>query len=383
MKLPWCLKVMRGYLAYLLHSWHLLTFVFSSSLPCDLTGVEESPFAGTPIGKAFSNTTNRKECIIACWRYPICLKVKKKLKRYNQSVEEDEQSCDEGKTEMMTSYMKGPGWDLYENQGRNDNTGVNCFDLPILVQGFEILKCWGMTCLVMKSDCIGSQVAQDQSCHVHYPKSCAQIKANNPKSKSGQYIIELASGFVTRVTCDMESDGGGWLATFNFTNVGVAVPAPGTVACLSGPRHALSEVHNGRTCVKYGDMGQFMKRNGYTQLRFYCHKTSVGRTVDIATKNDSKGAAVIDYFFGTGGFPDSCDSYYRIKADDSNLGKNCQWVRGKWGEAIFTPKQNFINLPFYIGMAHHYLVDYQNRWECDDMDVTGASKEGSWIHYIR
>ena len=373
---------MRAQILFFNFLFTIFTFATSSELPCDLSLSNEVPFEGTPIWKTFNKTSNRTECIIACWSYPVCSKVRKNyMDNRIQSDDQDKQQCEDKKTALGLKevYMKGPGWHLHENKGRIEGTGT-CKDLPIKVQGFEVLVCWGQICLIMQTDCSGSRLSSDQSCAISYPTSCSQIKAENQEAKSGEYIIKMLNGRILEVMCDMESDGGGWMAIFNYTDTSMYKYNDVDNEC--GGVIDLPLVKNGQKCIKVSDLKQTIEREGYKQIRFYCLKPSVGRTIDIATKNDSNGWEVMRYFMGdVTDRPPSCDSYYRLRADNSILTSKCgDWFNKKWGSSSRAGTLGLYRSQFFSqNLKVHYLTGVKKRWECDDE----GNDAGSWIHYLR
>ena len=64
----------------------------------------------------------------------------------------------------------------------------------------------------------------------------------------------------------------------------------------------------------------------FQQIRFYCKKEGHNRVIDIATKTDAKGKAVLDYMLGfTDTVPAACGSYDRLEGDTSELTAHCGW----------------------------------------------------------
>ena len=136
----------------------------------------------------------------------------------------------------------------------------------------------------------------------------------------------------------------------------------------------LEKIKEGNWRTPLETMKSLVAMEGYTQVRFYCHKPSVGRTIDIATTNDSK---VLDFFLQSKDNVDSCGSYYRLPADNSYVSKDCSsWKGGKWYPA-------FYNVPFYIYAANYFAINHDGRWECDDYDPQKSSTDGSWVYYVR
>ena len=137
----------------------------------------------------------------------------------------------------------------------------------------------------------------------------------------------------------------------------------------------------------------------FTQLRFHCKKQNPGRTFHIATVKNSSGEAVVQYFSGqTDVLPDACGSFYKIHDDDSNLANKCQWwggdkknFVGKWGhemDSLFGSDQNetrLFNHPIFVFGKQHWLVNFKNRFECDDYNKRGTTVFGDdfWEIFVR
>ena len=119
----------------------------------------------------------------------------------------------------------------------------------------------------------------------------------------------------------------------------------------------------------------------FTQLRFHCKKN---HTFHIVTVQNSSGEAVVQYFSGqTDVLPDACD-------DDSLLANKCHiWGKdksgyevGKWGHVmnnILGSDQNETRLfktPVFVVVSEHWMVGFENRFECDDYNVGGTKVFG-------
>ena len=127
----------------------------------------------------------------------------------------------------------------------------------------------------------------------------------------------------------------------------------------------------------------------FTQLRFHCKKQNPGRTFHIATFKNSSGEAVVQYFSGqTDVLPDACDSFYKMKNDDSYLANKCdKWgidkgnYVGKWGHEMHSSlgsdqnETRLFNHPIFVFQQQHWVVNYPNRFDCDDGDKLGATND--------
>ena len=135
----------------------------------------------------------------------------------------------------------------------------------------------------------------------------------------------------------------------------------------------------------------------FTQLRFHCKKN---RTFHIVTVQNSSGEAVVQYFSGqTNVLPYACGSFYKMSDDDSFLAKKCQiWGKdesgyrvGKWGHVmddILGSDQNETRLfktPVFVSGSHHWIIGFEDRFECDDYTDGGREVFGDdfWEIFVR
>ena len=138
----------------------------------------------------------------------------------------------------------------------------------------------------------------------------------------------------------------------------------------------------------------------FTQLRFHCKKQDPGRTFHIATVKNSLGEAVVQYFSSqTDVLPDACGSFYKMSDDDSELANKCQkWGKdngryevGKWRHEkadVLGSDQNETRLtvlPMFVASQNHWLVGFQNGFECDDDRRSGTkvSRGDFWEIFVR
>ena len=137
-------------------------------------------------------------------------------------------------------------------------------------------------------------------------------------------------------------------------------------------------------------MKELRALTNFTQLRFHCKKQNPGRTFHIATFKNSSGEAVVQYFSGqTDVLPDACDSFYKMKNDDSYVANKCdKWGKdngkftvGKWGHEVDSglgSDQNetrLFNHPIFVFQQQHWVVVYPNRFDCDDGYKLGATRD--------
>ena len=131
----------------------------------------------------------------------------------------------------------------------------------------------------------------------------------------------------------------------------------------------------------------------FKQLRFFCHKKIPGRTFDIATKINSLGHRVVQYFTAqTNTFPVSCGSYYKLSDDNSIIAKECakwgyisrRYYAGKWHHDGYSSSDRLFNHAAFVKSKAHWIVEHSSngRWECDDYGGTKSTGD-FWKIYVR
>ena len=125
----------------------------------------------------------------------------------------------------------------------------------------------------------------------------------------------------------------------------------------------------------------------FKQLRFECYKPSIGRRIDIATKDNAKGLAVLHYFlFHNISKAGACGSYKRLPNDNSLSTTDClSWYEKLWGHTGDDYSRQMYEQLFFTWGYYHFMLGSENhagnRWECDD--YTNADKRGEWKYYFR
>ena len=74
-------------------------------------------------------------------------------------------------------------------------------------------------------------------------------------------------------------------------------------------------------------LNQLRQDMGFSQIRFYCYKKLVGRTLHIMTKDSPEGELVIRYFTNSTERPAACGSFTALPDDNSTVSQQCS----KWG----------------------------------------------------
>ena len=158
----------------------------------------------------------------------------------------------------------------------------------------------------------------------------------------------------------------------------------------------INEYSNNKLALSTHALRALETKMPYKQLRFFCHKKIPGRTFDIATKTNSLGRNVLQYFTAQSNtMPNSCGSYYRLSDDNSILASQCsQWgyhsrfFVGKWHHAGTPSADRLFHHLAFIGGKVHWLVQRSGtgRWECDDYkSVKGytTSPGDFWKIFVR
>ena len=110
-----------------------------------------------------------------------------------------------------------------------------------------------------------------------------------------------------------------------------------------------NNIGNDKNLLDVSTIKQLQINTQFNELRFECYKPSVGRRINIATKDNAEGHAVINLLiFQNISEAQACNSYKRMQNDNSLLTANCSmWgVDGKWGVQVLTTKQLY-EAPFY------------------------------------
>ena len=140
--------------------------------------------------------------------------------------------------------------------------------------------------------------------------------------------------------------------------------------------------------VNYGmttsALADLRKVTRFKQMKFKCRTSgNGGRYLNIKTRKNLAGTAVVEYFCNTtAAFPASCGSYVASAGDNSIIGGNCaSW--GTW--KTFNNDEKLFDHPMYIhGSAHWNILPNINRFECDDPARAGVIGKGDyWTVHVR
>lgn len=144
---------------------------------------------------------------------------------------------------------------------------------------------------------------------------------------------------------------------------------------------------NQRMVISSGALRELQAMTSFTQLRWQCRKSSVGRTIDVMTSKNALGYATVNYFKSTySPRPDICGSYYS-GPDDTSLTsqrKCSDWCYiGKWSHSGWEDKYYKVyDHPFYVAYNYHFIIRPGPRLECDDYNG-GVSPGDFWKIYVR
>lgn len=130
----------------------------------------------------------------------------------------------------------------------------------------------------------------------------------------------------------------------------------------------------------------------FKQLRFYCHKKRVGRTLHIMTRLNAKGEMVVRYFSNSTDRPVSCGSFVNLPDDTSIVSQHCKsWSvhgDGNWGSEKYNGNWRIQNEPIYVDVGSKHtmqIVPKSFRSYCDDHwdDNVQHSAGDSWFIFVR
>ena len=130
----------------------------------------------------------------------------------------------------------------------------------------------------------------------------------------------------------------------------------------------------------------------FKQLRFYCHKKRVGRTLHIMTRLNAKGEMVVRYFSNSTDRPIACGSFVNLPDDTSIVSQHCNsWSvhgDGNWGSKRYNGNWRIQNEPIYVDVGSKHtmqIVPKSSRSYCDDHwdDNVQHSAGDSWFIFVR
>lgn len=128
---------------------------------------------------------------------------------------------------------------------------------------------------------------------------------------------------------------------------------------------------------------------GFEQMRFYCHKKIPGKVFHVATKTNSLGEGVIQYFTGnSNNKPQACGSFSMFPDDNSTLSLKC----AEWGSTSYPDSwgKNKTSLNMWNRLViwrstteETYMVAMcNNNYFCEDTAKQGSPGD-EWKVYVR
>ena len=146
----------------------------------------------------------------------------------------------------------------------------------------------------------------------------------------------------------------------------------------------------------YNSNNQFLKRNGFnqlkidmgfTQIRFYCYKKKRGRVFHIMTNKNTKGANAVRFFTDSDTMPAACGSFTRLPDDNSVLSQNCaNWghpTTNRWGHENNRNDKRLYTRPILWAYKRYFALA-GTKPSCDDgTNDLGMSLGDIWEFFVR
>lgn len=151
-------------------------------------------------------------------------------------------------------------------------------------------------------------------------------------------------------------------------------------------------------------LNQLRQDMGFSQMRFYCHKKLVGRTLHLMTKDSPEGELVIRYFTNSTQRPQSCGSFKALPDDTSTASQQCsKWgfesgkkQDGKWGSTRSNREDRLHREPILARFSSKHALytspinnkgNLDGMFYCDDhwdSEYRKAHSPGdTWLIFVR
>ncbi len=197
----------------------------------------------------------------------------------------------------------------------------------------------------------------------------------------GEYTIGTTKKS-TDVTCDMETDSGGWTLVGNYLH---RKAAPGAAAVLRNGTYPLEKQnilgHNEVGTPSWGHVSNAtLSAFPFREIRFRCQTTAHQRLVDFAVSSEN----CLNYFrTGQGSCLSSPASKDELVSGTKSLPGNGGQIP-KVANIGWKNQGDFamVNYPFFLDYKNHWAVGrLPGRFECDDYDSgnTASTWHQIWI----
>ncbi|MBN2494980.1 MAG: hypothetical protein JXR96_10350 [Deltaproteobacteria bacterium] len=228
----------------------------------------------------------------------------------------------------------------------------------------------GMGCQA-HADCRTGLCAQG-SCGLQ--PDCSRIKWDDPDAASGDYWVDLdGQGGLDpiMVSCDMQTDGGGWTLVLNYLHQGGSTPAPEALADRMPLRGSEALGSDGHDSVHWGHAAPALfALLDVDELRFTGRSSGHDRRMDFK----SSDTGCIAYFAsGTGTCSGLVSAYQALPGHSALLPQAMDLAGQDLGESAMCQA-------FWKGWTAHWLI-LENRWDMDDWagDASQDTLHRIWV----
>ncbi len=207
--------------------------------------------------------------------------------------------------------------------------------------------------------------APRKSCLEHRQVGC---------SINGNYNIKFAWN-VSEVTCDMQTDGGGWMLLANYLHKKATPGGPTPLGRGLFPlenHRSLGSDEVGTRAWGHISLATHVDLS-YKELRFRCETTAHSRLVDFSLFSEK----CLAYFkTGKGACTEGPASTAMLRAESRALSNSNSMLPGVADRGWADQGDNALtNYPFFADYKSHWSIgSVPSRFECDDYDAgAGAS----------